>query len=359
MVYRRPISCAVRVMRSLKSQHLDICHGDYNGSSHLRLRLFLLAPSPPRWSSQKPQRTTGWEMFERAEQITTTFPSRQVSVELGSGWWEKKLWTRWETKILIYITLDFLKPASDQKAMRSSEMPSRDWKGISLDQIWNKQLGDFNFSNHTFVSKRCRRFRKMYNCLYLPNEALSKSLQPRRKEKKKSSQAQDLTWAKLLSLPTVAARPDGDFAGGEVVYYSSCCHSSRGFRGIVLFSPDATPLIHVPDLRSQPLQTEGNLLERLKNQRGRPALPRSLSPAFPTAASWGGGSGVCLYQQDKTLEDFNPPHNLPSPLPTPLATEQRSSDESNFKKENRHSRPGIWELTLVIVTSAQWHEDAV
>lgn len=45
----------------------------------------------------------------------------------------------------------------------------------------------------------------------------------------------------------------------EVVYYSSGCHSSRCFHVIVLFSPDITPLIQVPDLQSQAVQPEGNV----------------------------------------------------------------------------------------------------
>lgn len=57
----------------------------------------------------------------------------------------------------------------------------------------------------------------MYNCLYLPNEALSKSLSPSRK--KNSSQARDVAWAKLICLLNVATRPSPMVPlGGEAVY---------------------------------------------------------------------------------------------------------------------------------------------
>lgn len=137
------------------------------------------------------------------------------------------------------------------------------------------------------------RFWKTCNCLYLPNEALSKSLKPRRK---KSSLTWDLTWATLISLLNVATRPKSMiFLGGEVVYYFNCCHSSQCFHVIVLFSSDMTPLIHVPDLQTQAFQTGENVLERLKKSTGEasPAL-QAESSCFQPLHREVGASGAYL-----------------------------------------------------------------
>lgn len=138
-------------------------------------------------------------------------------------------------------------------------------------------------------------------------------------------------------------------SGGKLLYYSNRCHSSQCFHVIVLFSPDVTPLIHVPDLQPQAFQTEGNAPEQLTNQRrGRPCRA-AWGLILSTAAPWGRGSGACLCTSPtRPWEVSTCPTSSHPPLPAPLATELRLSTKRNFLKRR---------VAPVIFEPAQWHKE--
>jgi hypothetical protein len=98
----------------------------------------------------------------------------------------------------------------------------------------------------------------MCDCLYLPTWQISLTQEKKIIEPKPNTKYSGVLH---ISFPNVATRTNSMvFARGiEVVYYSSCCHSSQGFHVFALFSPDITPLIHVPDLQPQAFEPEGNI----------------------------------------------------------------------------------------------------